>query len=243
MVIACPWIKCGKTFGSKWALRRHYCYHTGVMPWVCDHISCHKSFADSYLLKRHKLSHSKVQHFSCSRRGCAKAFKSHTTLRHHLTLHDHSLAFSCSALSCLQCFANPSSLRVHTLLKHGIETSARKLSFLHDVRAFHSPVNSERVLNIKTTKTTVIDSRNAAGACSSQRARRHTCLMPSYKADTAQNTERSEGAPKAGSMVSVSYILHGEVNGLVFVHAGEQKQNSCVHNISACLCAGSSTYY
>ncbi|EED20948.1 zinc finger protein, putative [Talaromyces stipitatus ATCC 10500] len=84
----CSWEQCGKSFGLKADLERHYRIHTNKRPYHCTEPNCNKSFAQKCSLTVHLRVHTGEKPFVCDYKDCGKAFSDSSGLRQHRRIHD-----------------------------------------------------------------------------------------------------------------------------------------------------------
>jgi uncharacterized Zn-finger protein len=77
----CEWPGCGKSFGQKGNIIRHYAVHGAEKEYKCDWPNCTREFADSSTLKRHLLVHSGKKPFECDWPSCGYKCNSHSGLK------------------------------------------------------------------------------------------------------------------------------------------------------------------
>ncbi|GBN32087.1 Zinc finger protein 672 [Araneus ventricosus] len=110
----CP--RCGKGFGRKNNLVRHYRTHSGEKPFACD--KCQKTFGKSNDLARHRRTHTGEKPFDCDK--CEKRFGRKDHLVTHYRTHTGEKPFACD--NCLNRFSQSNDLtrhrRTHTGEKH-----------------------------------------------------------------------------------------------------------------------------
>ncbi|KAJ0062446.1 hypothetical protein NL108_012205 [Boleophthalmus pectinirostris] len=101
-----PCSKCGKSYSSSHALRRHLRIHSGERPYSCDF--CSKTFTWKHNAKTHIQIHA-VKPYDCE--ICDKQFRSSNELTHHLRKHFDVMPHVCT--DCGEGFERPAQLRVH----------------------------------------------------------------------------------------------------------------------------------
>lgn len=84
--IACYYHTCGKTFSTKFNLRRHInVSHLDIRAYECE--VCHKNFASKQNLKEHFFIHTGEKPFACPVQKCGRRFRQASQLSFHKKLH------------------------------------------------------------------------------------------------------------------------------------------------------------
>lgn len=102
--------KCGKSFGLKETLKKHFLIHNDQKPFICN--ICGKGFARNEALKTHVLNHSGEKPFACQ--VCGKSFARKTTLEAHSFVHGGQKPHQCDV--CGDAFTEKRELREHILV-------------------------------------------------------------------------------------------------------------------------------
>ncbi|KAG2005894.1 zinc finger protein 70 [Coprinopsis cinerea AmutBmut pab1-1] len=87
----CTWKDCGKFFGRKQDLKRHYAIHTGEASYFCDWDGCGKRYYAKDVLERHRVSHTGERPHPCP--DCDLALSDPSALiRHRKRFHGYIAA-------------------------------------------------------------------------------------------------------------------------------------------------------
>ncbi|KAH8395332.1 hypothetical protein KR222_009771 [Zaprionus bogoriensis] len=107
----CGAVDCGRTFNTRWTLKRHSAIHRQADNPIFTCNKCDKTFSRKDSLDRHyQMCHSSVvMMYMCSEDGCGKFFSMRSTLYRHMT--SHTGCYECS--QCARSFARKDNLARH----------------------------------------------------------------------------------------------------------------------------------
>jgi hypothetical protein len=77
----CEWPDCGKAFGSRGNVMRHYTTHGAEKRYICHYPNCERKFAEKSSLNKHLLVHSGVKPFECDWPSCGYRCNDHSALK------------------------------------------------------------------------------------------------------------------------------------------------------------------
>ena len=83
----CSHAECGKSYTTRFSLRRHMASHSTVKEHVC--VLCFKTFTLAQYLKEHMYIHTQQKPFKCDFEGCNRAFRQAGKLSMHKKIHQN----------------------------------------------------------------------------------------------------------------------------------------------------------
>lgn len=104
---------CGKSFGTKGALKEHQIIHSSEYPFSCKF--CAKKFKNMPRLKTHEDTHD-VSQYICN--VCGLALNTKRTLKMHMVVHSDNKKFKCQF--CQSSFKRSKALKNHLILHTGL---------------------------------------------------------------------------------------------------------------------------